>query len=290
MLTRRERLRIEELNQKISETKTAVALLATDDATRSKLETTITELSKEKEAVSKSARRTMISAAIEPRTMRVLPRGNWLDDSGPLVTSSIPKFLGKLDTGDQRATRLDLAHWLTDAENGNGLLTARVFANRFWYLLFGEGIARNLTDFGGQGEPPSHPELLDNLAIEFVESGWNVRHMLKLIAMSRAYRQSSLASGSGSRQRSVCQRPAGSAGRRREREALPASRILPPPEFPNAEIRSARRRAAMAARVVRALATSVSASHVESLRRTPARRMHRSATSIKHSAGIADVA
>jgi hypothetical protein len=136
----------------------------------------------------------MISASIKPRTMRVLPRGNWLDDSGPIVTSAIPKFLGKLDTGDQRATRLDLANWLTDAETGNGLLTARVFVNRFWYLLFGEGIARNLTDFGGQGEPPSHPELLENLAIEFVESGWNVRHMLKLIAMSRTYRQSSFVS------------------------------------------------------------------------------------------------
>ena len=194
VLTRRERLRIEELNQKISETKTTVALLATDDAARSKLETTIAELSKEKEAISKSARRTMISASIEPRTMRVLPRGNWLDDSGAIVPPAIPKFLGKLETGDQRATRLDLANWLTDAENGNGLLTARVFANRFWYLLFGNGLARNLTDFGGQGEPPSHPELLDNLAIEFVESGWNVRHMLKLIAMSRAYRQSSLVS------------------------------------------------------------------------------------------------
>jgi hypothetical protein len=194
VLTRRERLRIKELDQKIGETKAAIASLASDDAARSKLEATIAELTKEKAAISKSARRTMISASIEPRTMRVLPRGNWLDDSGPIVTSSIPKFLGKLDTGDQRATRLDLADWLTDAENGNGLLTARVFANRFWYLLFGNGIARNLTDFGGQGEPPSHPELLGNLAIEFVESGWNVRHMLKLIAMSRAYRQSSLVS------------------------------------------------------------------------------------------------
>jgi len=192
VLTRRERRRIKELDQKIGETKAAVAALASDDAARSKLEATITELTKKKAAISKGARRTMISASIKPRTMRVLPRGNWLDDSGPIVTSSIPKFLGKLDTGDQRATRLDLANWLTDVENGNGLLTARVFANRFWYLLFGNGIARNLTDFGGQGEPPSHPELLDNLAIEFVDSGWNVRHMLKLIAMSRAYRQSSL--------------------------------------------------------------------------------------------------
>ncbi len=195
VLTRRERLRIEELNQKIGESKAVVAALTSGSAARSELEATITELAKAKESISRNARRTMISASIEPRTMRVLPRGNWLDDSGAIVVSAIPKFLGQLDTGGQRATRLDLANWLTDAENGNGLLTARVFVNRFWYLLFGEGLARNLTDFGGQGEPPSHPELLDNLAIEFVESGWNVRHMLRLIATSRAYRQSSLVRG-----------------------------------------------------------------------------------------------
>jgi hypothetical protein len=99
--------------------------------------------------------------------------------------------MGKLDTGDRRPTRLDLANWLFDLEKGNGLLTARVFANRFWYLAFGEGLSRSLDDFGGQGEPPSHPELLDRLAFEFAESGWNVRHMLKLIVMSRTYQQSS---------------------------------------------------------------------------------------------------
>jgi hypothetical protein len=65
-------------------------------------------------------------------------------------------------------------------------------ANRFWYLLFGTGIAKRLDDFGGQGEPPVHPALLDNLAIEFYESGWDVKHMIKLLATSRAYRQSSL--------------------------------------------------------------------------------------------------
>ncbi len=96
--------------------------------------------------------------------------------------------------GDRSATRADLADWLTDVQHGVGGLTARVFANRFWYLLFGTGIARSLDDFGGQGEPPVHPELLDNLAVEFDESGWNVKHMMKLIVMSRAYRQSSLVS------------------------------------------------------------------------------------------------
>ena len=124
--------------------------------------------------------------------MRVLPRGNWLDDSGPVVQPAVPEFLGNLGIDERRATRLDLAIWLTDAEQGVGGLTARVMANRFWYMLFGMGIARTLDDFGGQGEPPEHPELLDNLAVEFVESGWDVKHMLKLIVTSRAYRQSSL--------------------------------------------------------------------------------------------------
>lgn len=194
VLTRRERKRIDELKLEISGIKVAAQHVGRIDGDQSEVDAKIAELEQEIDTIEKSARRTMISASIEPRTMRVLPRGNWLDDSGPVVNSAIPKFLGKIDTGDQRATRLDLAHWLTDARKGNGLLTARVFANRFWYLLFGQGIARNLTDFGGQGEPPSHPELLDNLAIEFVESGWNIRHMLKLIAMSRTYRQSSLVS------------------------------------------------------------------------------------------------
>jgi hypothetical protein len=194
VLTRRERLRIDELKQEIAGIKVASQHLANGNVDQPSIVAMIKKLEKEIEAIEKAARRTMISASIKPRTMRVLPRGNWLDDSGPIVTSAIPSFLGNIETGNQRATRLDLAKWLTDAKNGNGLLTARVFMNRFWYLLFGEGIAPNLTDFGGQGEPPSHPELLDNLAIKFVESGWDVRHMLKLIAMSRAYRQSSYVS------------------------------------------------------------------------------------------------
>ncbi len=139
-----------------------------------------------------NARRSMITVAIEPRVMRILPRGNWMDDSGEIVTPAIPAFLGKLDTGDRRATRLDLANWLTDTKHGAGGLTARVMVNRYWYLLFGRGIAGKLDDLGGQGEAPDNPELLDYLAREFVESGWDTKHMLKLIVLSRAYRQSSL--------------------------------------------------------------------------------------------------
>jgi hypothetical protein len=139
-----------------------------------------------------AARLTMISVAKEPRVMRILPRGNWLDDSGPIVQPAIPEFMGHTPTASgERATRVDLANWLCDAENGTGLLTARVFVNRFWYLLFGNGIAPVLDDFGGQGLAPEHPELLDQLALEFVQQEWNIRHMLKLIVMSRTYRQSS---------------------------------------------------------------------------------------------------
>lgn len=144
--------------------------------------------------IEKSARRTMITVALEtPRQTRILPRGNWLDDSGDTVEPAIPEFLGKLDTGDRRATRLDFANWLVDTKNGSGGLTARVFSNRFWYLFFGTGISRSLADFGGQGEPPANPELLDNLAITFSdEYGWDIKELVRLLVSSRTYRQSSL--------------------------------------------------------------------------------------------------
>ncbi len=156
----------------------------------------IKALEQQRATLQKQIRRTMITQSVEPRTVRILPRGNWLDETGPIVMPAIPEFMGKLDVGDRRATRLDLAQWLTDTEHGSGLLTARVFANRFWYLMFGNGITAILDDFGGQGKLPEHPELLDGLAVEFVKSGWDRKHVIKLLAMSRAYRQSSLASES----------------------------------------------------------------------------------------------
>ena len=91
-------------------------------------------------------------------------------------------------------SRLDLANWLTDSKNGAGGLTSRVMVNRLWYLLFGRGIAARLDDFGGQGQAPDNPELLDMFAVEFMRSGWDIKHMMKLIACSRTYRQSSLVS------------------------------------------------------------------------------------------------
>ena len=154
----------------------------------------IAELTKQKAEIEKRKRRVMITKAIKPRMIRMLPRGNWLDDSGDVMKPEIPDFLGDLEMADRPANRLDLANWFVDAENGTGLLTARVQVNRYWYLMFGVGLAKVLDDFGGQGEPPMHPELLDALAIEFVKSGWDVKHMLRLIVTSSAYRQSSLSS------------------------------------------------------------------------------------------------
>jgi hypothetical protein len=152
----------------------------------------IARLKEELDAVHQNARKTMVTVAIEPRPIRVLPRGNWMDDSGDIVPPAVPAFLGTLDTAG-RATRLDLAHWLTDPVDGVGGLTARVMVNRFWALLLGSGLSKSLDDFGGQGEPPVHPELLDQLAVEFYESGWDIKHLLRLIVLSDTYRQSSQA-------------------------------------------------------------------------------------------------
>ena len=144
--------------------------------------------------IRRKTRQTMITVAKTPREIRVLPRGNWQDDSGDIVTAAVPEFLGKISRPQgERATRLDLANWLTDSNQGVGGLTARVFANRFWYLFFGTGISRSLSDFGGQGEPPANPELLDNLAIAFYESGWDVKTLVRLLVTSHAYRQTSVA-------------------------------------------------------------------------------------------------
>ncbi|HAA51860.1 MAG TPA: hypothetical protein DCE43_19235, partial [Planctomycetaceae bacterium] len=96
------------------------------------------------------------------RDIRILPRGNWQDDSGPIVSPAIPAFLGSLPVKG-RATRLDLANWIVSGDNP---LTARVFVNRLWRLLFGRGLSQTLDDLGAQGQWPTHPELLDWLAVE----------------------------------------------------------------------------------------------------------------------------
>ena len=124
---------------------------------------------------------------------RVLPRGNWQDESGELAPPGVPHFLPQPGSIHQesetpaRLTRLDLAEWITSKNNP---LTPRHFVNRTWKHFFGMGLSAKLDDLGSQGEWPSHPLLLDWLASEFVDSDWDMQHVIRLIVTSRAYRQS----------------------------------------------------------------------------------------------------
>ncbi|MAR13635.1 MAG: hypothetical protein CL681_27130 [Blastopirellula sp.] len=117
----------------------------------------------------------------------VLMRGDFQQPRDE-VQPDVPAIFPRLPT-DQPRNRLALAHWLCDPQHP---LVARVAVNRIWKQLFGVGIVKTLGDFGTQGALPSHPELLDWLAVEFVESGWDVKALQKRIVMSRTYRQSSL--------------------------------------------------------------------------------------------------
>ena len=133
----------------------------------------------------------LVSETTSPRPIRVLPRGNWMDDSGEIVPPGVPAFLKPLDTGTNRATRLDLARWLVARDQP---LTARVLANRLWRMFFGVGLSKTVDDFGSRGEPPVHPELLDWLAADLMDHGWDVKRTIRLLVTSAAYRRSSVAS------------------------------------------------------------------------------------------------
>src|SRR5262245_27580303 len=154
----------------------------------------MTALEKERAAIDGGVPSSLVSMSVAPRTMRVLARGNWLDDSGEVMSPGVPAFLVshvKSETPTARPTRLDLARWIVTPENP---LTARVFINRLWKFAFGRGITRSLEDFGSQGTPPTHPELLDWLAVDFQASGWDVKRAFKQMLMSRTYQQSSIPS------------------------------------------------------------------------------------------------
>jgi len=186
VLDRRQRDRIATLDQSIAAKETLHAKAADP-----KLQAEINTLKAERDPLKKATRKTMITRTTKPRVTRILPRGDWLDESGPVVEPAIPSFMGNL-ASEKRLTRLDLSNWLTDADKGAGKLTARVLANRLWYLLFGQGLASDLTDFGGQGQPPDHPELLDNLAMSLLEKDWRIKALLKEIVLSRSYRQTAV--------------------------------------------------------------------------------------------------
>jgi hypothetical protein len=120
------------------------------------------------------------------RVTRILRKGNFLDPGEP-VAPDVPKALHPSPSSGP-VNRLVLAKWLVDRQNP---LTARVAVNRYWAQLFGTGIVETEEDFGTQGELPSHPVLLDWLAVRYMESGWDTKAMLKLIMTSATYRQSS---------------------------------------------------------------------------------------------------
>ncbi len=130
--------------------------------------------------------RVMVMSDAKPRQTRMLERGNYELPRDP-VTSGTPGFLPPLPP-DAPTNRLGLARWLVSAEHP---LTARVQVNRAWQLFFGQGLVKTSENFGTQSEPPSHPELLDWLAVEFRESGWDVKRLHRLIVTSATYRQSS---------------------------------------------------------------------------------------------------
>jgi len=125
----------------------------------------------------------------KPRMVRVLARGNWLDDSGEVVQPAVPAYLKLGKASEGRASRMNLAEWITSKNNP---LTARVMVNRLWAIFHGRGLATPLDDFGAQGTPPTHPELFDWLAVEFMDNGWDIRHMVKLMVTSGTYRQTSV--------------------------------------------------------------------------------------------------
>jgi hypothetical protein len=144
------------------------------------------QLQAQKKAMAEALPRVMVMSDAQPRKTHVYSRGSY---EMPLeeVSSNTPAVLPPMPQ-NQPKNRLGLARWLVSAENP---LTARVQVNRIWQLYFGHGLVKSSENFGLQGDAPTHPELLDWLAMEFRESGWDVKHMHRLIVTSATYRQSS---------------------------------------------------------------------------------------------------
>ena len=147
----------------------------------------VAQLETERRTIENKIPSTMVmSEMAAPRDTFVLMRGAY-DKPSDKVTPAVPSFLPPMPA-DAPRNRLGLARWLVDPGNP---LTARVTVNRYWQMYFGTGLVKTAEDFGSQGEAPSHPELLDWLATEFVRTGWDVKAMQRLIVTSATYRQAS---------------------------------------------------------------------------------------------------
>ena len=178
-----------EQQTRLDELDAGIARLRAELAPKAKPTPELATLDKERNALLRAIPSVPATISAKPRDIRLLNRGDWTDKSGPIVSPATPAFL-TAGTGDPstRPTRLDLAKWMVAKENP---LTARVFANRLWARLFGTGLSKDSGDLGLQGEYPSHPELLDWLAIEFTDHQWSVKHLMRTILLSRTYQQSS---------------------------------------------------------------------------------------------------
>ena len=173
-----------ELESRIKELELELASEKSDESDE------LMQLQDQREALKKSFRGAMVMKEREEvRPSHILIRGVY-DNPGEIVPRDVPSFLPPLDVEGQKS-RMDLAEWLVDPVNP---LSARVAVNRFWQQFFGVGLVKTSEDFGAQGEWPSHPELLDHLAIQFVEMGWDIKAFVKSLVMSETYQQSSVAS------------------------------------------------------------------------------------------------
>ena len=155
--------------------------IASELATLTETRTSLLPMTKEVKVM-------VMDTLAKPRDTMILVKGIYDDATDRKAVAAVPNMLPPLQAVDgQRNTRLDLARWIVSADNP---LTARVTVNRYWQTFFGRGLVTTPDDFGLQGAQPTHPQLLDWLAVEFIESGWNVKQIHKLIVTSDTYRQS----------------------------------------------------------------------------------------------------
>ena len=193
------------------------AAAAEADSELKRMKETLAALVKERDELERSLPKVPVMEELTtPRDTRVHLRGSFLN-KGDKVAPAVPALFD-VQPGQQPRNRLEFARWLV---NGRNPLVARVAVNRLWQASFGHGLVRTPADFGRQGERPSHPELLDWLACELVESGWDLRHVHQLIVTSATYQQSARAS---------------EAGRRRDPQNILLARA-PRPRLPAEQIR-----------------------------------------------------
>ena len=180
--------RLEEINNRLREIRLQLKESPSDPTLIAKEKSVLTDR-KSAETLAKGTRVMVMDTRKKPRETFVLVKGQYNDVTDRKVMANVPSMLPPLGaiSEERPFNRLDLARWIVSKENP---LTARVTVNRFWQMFFGRGLVATPDDFGLQGSQPSHPDLLDWLAAEFIESGWNVKHIHRLIVTSATYRQS----------------------------------------------------------------------------------------------------